>query len=360
MGGLRTILFVDEIHRFSQQDALLHAVKIALWCLWAPGRRTRFRSELASILALAHRGKLHSLADDGLPSWWSCRGRRSGLAGCYALGRARPLLPSSPGGDGRRHNVELVVVWCWGLACEAPVSSPRPWCGPRPTARCPTTRTRTCTTTSSPRSSRACGAAIRCRQVSGSPGRSTGERIRVHRPAQAYIAASRISGTPTPGPACGRGRLPGCRGHRLPECCINPWPRPPFGAGAEVQQRRGRDRCGAAQRCATARCARSTTCAIVIAPARKTTASMGTTARPAVDQRHLPEGLQARLFLPNPAAAAGGLPHRRRRPRPPGAERGRRVAPAALVAPPRRAAEGRGRSAGAAAMPPYRCQLPLH
>lgn len=176
MGGLRTILFVDEIHRFnrSQQDALLHAVEDRLVVLVGATTENPFFEVNSALISRSRIVELHSLSDDEIAE---LVGRAvedaRGLAGCYALEEAATAaIVTLAGGDGRGAltTLELAAGMVAPGTKGPPFPSPRPWCGPpRPTVRCPTTRTRTCTTTSSPRSSRACGAAIRMPPCTGSP-----------------------------------------------------------------------------------------------------------------------------------------------------------------------------------------------
>ena len=66
MGGLRTILFVDEIHRFnrSQQDALLHAVEDRLVVLVGATTENPFFEVNSALISRSRIVELHSLSDD--------------------------------------------------------------------------------------------------------------------------------------------------------------------------------------------------------------------------------------------------------------------------------------------------------
>ena len=105
MGGLRTILFVDEIHRFnrSQQDALLHAVEDRLVVLVGATTENPFFEVNSALISRSRIVELHSLADDEIAE---LVGRAvaddRGLAGCYALeDEATSAIVALAGGDGR-------------------------------------------------------------------------------------------------------------------------------------------------------------------------------------------------------------------------------------------------------------------
>ena len=68
MGGLRTILFVDEIHRFnrSQQDALLHAVEDRLVVLVGATTENPFFEVNSALISRSRIVELHSLTDDDI------------------------------------------------------------------------------------------------------------------------------------------------------------------------------------------------------------------------------------------------------------------------------------------------------
>lgn len=106
MGGLRTILFVDEIHRFnrSQQDALLHAVEDRLVVLVGATTENPFFEVNSALISRSRIVELHSLADDEIAE---LVGRAvaddRGLAGCYALeDEATSAIVTLAGGDGPR------------------------------------------------------------------------------------------------------------------------------------------------------------------------------------------------------------------------------------------------------------------
>lgn len=104
-GGLRTILFVDEIHRFnrSQQDALLHAVEDRLVVLVGATTENPFFEVNSALLSRSRVVELHSLADDEIAELV----RRAvederGLGGCYGLEEAASAaIVTLAGGDGR-------------------------------------------------------------------------------------------------------------------------------------------------------------------------------------------------------------------------------------------------------------------
>ena len=105
MGGLRTILFVDEIHRFnrSQQDALLHAVEDRLVVLVGATTENPFFEVNSALISRSRIVELHSLSDDEIAE---LVGRAvedaRGLAGCYALEEAATAaIVTLAGGDGR-------------------------------------------------------------------------------------------------------------------------------------------------------------------------------------------------------------------------------------------------------------------
>ena len=68
MSGLRTILFVDEIHRFnrSQQDALLHAVEDRLVVLVGATTENPFFEVNSALISRSRVVELHALSDDDI------------------------------------------------------------------------------------------------------------------------------------------------------------------------------------------------------------------------------------------------------------------------------------------------------
>lgn len=105
MGGLRTILFVDEIHRFnrSQQDALLHAVEDRLVVLVGATTENPFFEVNSALISRSRIVELHSLSDEEIAGLV----RRAvaderGLGGCYSLDDAAlDAIVMLAGGDGR-------------------------------------------------------------------------------------------------------------------------------------------------------------------------------------------------------------------------------------------------------------------
>ena len=116
INGRRTILFVDEIHRFNrgQQDALLHAVEDRVVVLVGATTENPFFEVNQALLSRSRVVELHSLTDEDISS--ICRHALTspdGLAGRYALddeALARVCLLA--GGDARSALTTLE------LACE--------------------------------------------------------------------------------------------------------------------------------------------------------------------------------------------------------------------------------------------------
>lgn len=128
MGGLRTILFVDEIHRFnrSQQDALLHAVEDRLVVLVGATTENPFFEVNSALISRSRIVELHSLSDDEIAE---LVGRAvedaRGLGGCYALEEAATAaIVTLAGGDGRGAltTLELAAGMVAPGTKEAPVS----------------------------------------------------------------------------------------------------------------------------------------------------------------------------------------------------------------------------------------------
>lgn len=103
--GLRTILFVDEIHRFnrSQQDALLHAVEDRVIVLVGATTENPFFEVNSALISRSRVVELHSLADAEISRLLSrALEDERGLAGCYCLeDKARNAIVLLAGGDGR-------------------------------------------------------------------------------------------------------------------------------------------------------------------------------------------------------------------------------------------------------------------
>ncbi len=103
--GIRTILFVDEIHRFNraQQDALLHAVEDGVVVLVGATTENPFFEVNSALISRSRVVELHRLSDDAL-----CRildralAAEQGLAGAFQLDDdARKAILLLSGGDAR-------------------------------------------------------------------------------------------------------------------------------------------------------------------------------------------------------------------------------------------------------------------
>lgn len=105
MGGLRTILFVDEIHRFnrSQQDALLHAVEDRVLVLVGATTENPFFEVNSALISRSRVVELHTLADEDIASLVRRAAEDDrGLAGAYALeADALDAIVVLAGGDAR-------------------------------------------------------------------------------------------------------------------------------------------------------------------------------------------------------------------------------------------------------------------
>ena len=128
MSGLRTILFVDEIHRFnrSQQDTLLHAVEDRLLVLVGATTENPFFEVNSALISRSRVVELHSLSDDEIAE---LVGRavadERGLAGLYVLeDAARDAIVTLAGGDGRGAltTLELAAGMVAPGTLEAPVA----------------------------------------------------------------------------------------------------------------------------------------------------------------------------------------------------------------------------------------------
>lgn len=105
MSGLRTILFVDEIHRFnrSQQDALLHAVEDRLLVLVGATTENPFFEVNSALISRSRVVELHSLSDAEIAELVTrAVADERGLGGLYSLeGAALDAIVVLAGGDGR-------------------------------------------------------------------------------------------------------------------------------------------------------------------------------------------------------------------------------------------------------------------
>ncbi len=103
--GERTILFVDEIHRFnrSQQDALLHAVEDRLVVLIGATTENPFFEVNSALISRSRIVELHNLTDEEIAVVLerACDDKR-GLDGAYELSDgARDAIIVASGGDAR-------------------------------------------------------------------------------------------------------------------------------------------------------------------------------------------------------------------------------------------------------------------
>ncbi len=127
LGGLRTILFVDEIHRFnrSQQDALLHAVEDRIIILVGATTENPFFEVNSALISRSRVVELRSLADDDIASLVNrALASERGLAACYALDeRALGAIVLLAGGDARTAltTLELAAGMVGPGTPEAPV-----------------------------------------------------------------------------------------------------------------------------------------------------------------------------------------------------------------------------------------------
>lgn len=105
LGRGRTILFVDEIHRFNraQQDALLHAVENKTLVLIGATTENPYFEVNSALLSRSRVVELHSLGDADVASLIKrALVDKRGLAGAYALAdEALDALVLLAGGDGR-------------------------------------------------------------------------------------------------------------------------------------------------------------------------------------------------------------------------------------------------------------------
>lgn len=105
MGGLRTILFIDEIHRFnrSQQDALLHAVEDRVLVLVGATTENPFFEVNSALISRSRIVELHALSDADIAELVDrAVVDNRGLGGLYRLdAKARDAMVLLAGGDGR-------------------------------------------------------------------------------------------------------------------------------------------------------------------------------------------------------------------------------------------------------------------
>lgn len=105
INGRRTILFVDEIHRFnrSQQDALLHAVENRVVVLVGATTENPFFEVNSALISRSRVVELHGLSDGDIARLVDrAVADPRGLDGCYTLEpAARSAIVLLAGGDGR-------------------------------------------------------------------------------------------------------------------------------------------------------------------------------------------------------------------------------------------------------------------
>ena len=104
-GGIKTILFIDEIHRFnrSQQDALLHAVENRTVVLIGATTENPYFEVNTALLSRSRVVELHSLDDEEIAELLSrAVSSERGLDGKYVLDdEARDAIITLAGGDAR-------------------------------------------------------------------------------------------------------------------------------------------------------------------------------------------------------------------------------------------------------------------
>lgn len=105
LSGARTILFVDEIHRFnrSQQDALLHAVEDRVVVLVGATTENPYFEVNSALISRSRIVELSSLSDADVELLLDrALSSDRGFAGCYTLDpEARAAIVRIAGGDGR-------------------------------------------------------------------------------------------------------------------------------------------------------------------------------------------------------------------------------------------------------------------
>ncbi|MEG1397198.1 MAG: replication-associated recombination protein A [Raoultibacter sp.] len=124
--GTRTILFVDEIHRFNraQQDALLHAVEDRIVVLVGATTENPYFEVNSALLSRSRVVELHSLEDADVALLLDrAVSAPRGFAGAYALDAdARDAIVRLAGGDGRAalSTLELAASLVGAGSLEAP------------------------------------------------------------------------------------------------------------------------------------------------------------------------------------------------------------------------------------------------
>ena len=129
--GRRTILFVDEIHRFNraQQDSLLHAVENRTLVLIGATTENPYFEVNSALLSRSRVVQLQSLTDDDIADLINrALADERGLAGRYTLQpQALDALVMLAGGDGRAAltSLELAAQMAGDGTPEAPVAITR-------------------------------------------------------------------------------------------------------------------------------------------------------------------------------------------------------------------------------------------
>ena len=204
--GLRTILFIDEIHRFNkgQQDSVLHAVEDGLVTLIGATTENPYFEVNAALLSRCTVIELNALSDEELTvvvERGAARARDDG---------ARPSSPSSS------RTVRAATRERRSRSSSSPTRRRRPPASrsrrstssmPRENGLSCTTARATSTTTSPPRSSSRCAAGTRTRRSTTSPPCSRRARIRASSPAAWSSSPPRTSATPTRTRSSWRSRL---------------------------------------------------------------------------------------------------------------------------------------------------------
>lgn len=103
--NIRTILFVDEIHRFNraQQDALLHAVEDGVVVLVGATTENPFFEVNSALISRSRVVELHRLTDEGVATVLQrALESEKGLAGAFTLSdKAKEAILTLAGGDAR-------------------------------------------------------------------------------------------------------------------------------------------------------------------------------------------------------------------------------------------------------------------
>ena len=126
LSGARTILFVDEIHRFnrSQQDALLHAVEDRVVVLVGATTENPYFEVNSALISRYRIVELSSLSDADVELLLDrALSSDRGFAGCYTLDpEARAAIVRIAGGDGRSslNTLELAAQLVDASTKEAP------------------------------------------------------------------------------------------------------------------------------------------------------------------------------------------------------------------------------------------------